>query len=478
MHSLHRRFGWLSLIAFVMLGWPALAFAQGKGHGVEVRAVSPLLEDTTPGRIVSSSFVVTNYSGQEQELRESLQLPEGWNALTPTNTFVLRDAESTTRLVAFQVPRKARAGPHDITYGVQALRDYAIEDAETVTVAVLPLTKLQLLIDEKPQSVISGERFEAKLRLINEGNGELRVRLEVRSQENYPAKIEPAQVTLPAGQSTPLLLTVQTNPKETRPRTLVVGIKARALEMEEGVGAASTTVAVEIIPRVSAKIDPYHRLPVDLTLRAGGEEGSLGAQVEIKGKGALDEEGARHVDFLLRAPSAHDMGSFSEADEYRIKYRDPRGEVRLGDQSYTLSRLTSSWSYGRGLGIDYHPPQQRASFGGYFLEKRWGAADRKEAGLYAGYRVNDKISTQVNFFRKQEDAYRERPATHDTITSLEAQLHPTPDMDLGLEYGTCDSAGRGDSGGDAYRVDLTGRPGRRCHYDLHLTHADPDYYGP
>jgi len=451
--------------------------AQGKGQGVEVRLVSPRLQDTEPGRILSFSFHITNYSGAQQEFQERLELPDGWQAIIPLATFVLRDGESITRLVALQVPPDARAGRYDVTYGVRGLRDYGLQDADTASVAVLPVTKLALLIEDKPERVIAGERIEAKLRLVNQGNNELKVALEVSSQENYPAQIEPAEVSVPAGGSVPLTLTVETDPKESRLRTLVIGVKARALEAEEGVGTAAATVTVEIIPRVTGELDIYHRLPVDLTLRLAGEEGNLRAQVALEGKGTLDEEGTRHVEFLLQAPDMDDAGPFSEPDLYRLRYRDPRVGLRLGDQNYELSRLTSSWSYGRGVGIDYHPPEQRGSVGGYFLNTRWGTPEREELGLYAGYRVNDKVSARLNFLREEEDASRDRPATHDTIVSLEAVAHPTRDMNLEAEYATCDSDGRGGSEDNAYRVSLNGRPRQKLYYDFYLIHGDPDYYG-
>lgn len=454
-----------------------LSLAQGKGQGVEVRALSPKLQDASPGQIVSLSFLVTNRSEQEEEFIESLRLPEGWRAVIPTGSLRLRPGEATTRLMAFQVPQGTPAGRYEITYGVRSQRDYAIQDADTVTIAVLPVTKLALLLEDKPESVIAGESYEIKLRLVNQSNVELRVKVEVSSEEKYPARVEPAEVTLAAGASVPLLVTVQTDPKELHPRTHYVQVKAQAVNAENGETSAGITVGVEIIPRVTGEFDVYHRLPAEITLRLCGEDRSAAVQVEARGAGSLDEAGTRRVEFLLRAPNTQAKGTLGLYDEYRLNYSSDDWDVRLGDQTYGLSRLTSYYRYGRGLGVDYHPPTDPMSFGVYYLDERRSRLDRREGGVYVARRVSDTVLTRFHFLRREGDAYLTRPGFADTLWSLEVQSRPREDMSLRLEYAYCDTDRDGGADGDAYRIESDGRLGERGYYQVAKFHADPDYYG-
>lgn len=461
----------------LLLCIPGMGPAQGKGQGVEVRAVSPKLQDAAPGHILTLSFLVSNRTDGEEEFLESLQLPEGWQVIVPAGSFRLRPSEATTRLMAFQVPRGVVAGHYEVTYGVRSQRDYAIQDADTVAVAVLPVTKLALLVEEKAESVIAGETYEIKLRLVNQSNVGLPIRLEVSSSENYPAEIEPEEATLAAGQSVPLSVTVQTDAQERRPRTHYVRVKAQAEEINNGETTAGITVGVEIIPRVTGELDMYHRLPAELTVRLAGEESSAGVQVELRGEGPLDEEKTKRLEFLFRGPDIQDKGPLGWRDEYYLSYFAPELDVRLGDQSYGLSRLTSYSRYGRGLGVDFHPPQEPTAGGAYYLDERWSRPDRQEGGLYVAHRVNARVLARLNFLRRERASGNDYVALDDTLWSVEAETKPREDMNLQVEYARCDSDRDQGGGEEAYRVEWDGRIGQRGYYRAAKFHADPDYYG-
>jgi len=465
---------WLILAAVCLLVSGG-AHGQGKGQGVQVRAVSRALQDIEPGRIVSPSFAVTNCGERTEEFVEILTLPAPWEPIIPATTFTLRPAETTTRIQAFQVPANAAAGRHEVTYGVRSQRDYAIQDAGTVLVLVLAATKLQLLVEEKPESVVAGETYQARLRLINQGNAELKLKLEATSEENCPATIEPAEATMSADQSVVVVLTVKTYGKEGRPRTSVVRVTAQGLKDDKT--RASVAVSVGIIPRLTEAPDLYHRLPAQARVLVPGGDGKAGLQAELSGRGTLDEAGTKAVDFLVRAPDAQSRGTFGWRDEYRLNYYTDDLEVRLGDQSYGLSRLTSYYRYGRGLGVGIHRPAGATAFGAYYVRGRWDLPGREEAGLYVSRRVTDRAQVQVNLLHKGEDAYGARPAAADTVWSVETRLRLTPDTSVQAEYGRADSNRDGGVSGDAYRVEGDGRLGRGGYWQLSRIHAGPDYYG-
>ena len=130
--------GLLACIAFL----PVALFAQGKGNGVEVRAVSATLVETEPGRIVSTSFLVTSKTDQEEGFIESLSLPADWQAIGPMISITIPPQEKQVRIVAFLTPANTSAGSYEITYSVRSQRDYGIQDSETIEVRVLQVSKL------------------------------------------------------------------------------------------------------------------------------------------------------------------------------------------------------------------------------------------------------------------------------------------------------------------------------------------------
>jgi len=454
-----------------------VALAQGKGNGVEVRAVSAPLQDTAPGRIISLSFLATNQTDRQEEFIESLDVPAGWQAIIPASSFELRPSEATTRMIALRVPISAAPERYEITYSVRSQRDYAIQDADTVAIVVLPVTKLALLVEGKPGAVIAGDEYQVKLRVINQGNAPLELKLTVQSKRNYPASLEPAEISLPAGQSEVVLVTVGTDANEARPGRHTIQVTADAEETTDGETRVGRAVGVDIIPRVTGKPDPYHRLPATLTLHGSGTEGEHGLQAELRGAGTLDEEGTQAIEFLLRAPDTQSRATFGRRDEYWLNYATDECEVRLGDQSFSLSRLTSSGTYGRGLGIGFHPPGEDIELGACYLRSRWGRPDMEQFGAYVGRRINDRLETRFNFSRKDYDAYGDRPALHDAVWSLEGEFQPSDKMNLEVEYGKSRSNRNEGVRDDAYRIELDGRLGWKGYYSLSRTHAGPDYYG-
>lgn len=469
---------------------PVTVIAQGKGNKVEVRSISPKLQESPPGSILSMSFIVTNRSDKDELFIERLQLPEGWQAVIPSGNFTLRPSESATRIIAFQIPRNQPAGRYEITYGVQSQRDYAIQDSDTVAVVVLPVTKLALLTEDKPESVIAGKMYKVKLRLINQSNVGLKANLEVKSTERYPAKIEPKEVTLPAGKSEPVAVTVETDRDERSRHTHYVHIKAQSDEIEKKGASTGITVGVEIIPQVSGELDIYHRLPAELTMRVSGEDNRAGMQMELRGEGTLDEEKKRHIEFLFRGPDTQDKGMFGQYDEYKLNYLTSDIDVRSGDQSYSLSPLTSYYHYGRGAGVDLHIQESPIGFGGYYLKERWRTPDLKESALYATGRITDSIQTRLNLLHKEIDAYENVRSIHDNIWSFETRYKLKEKMNIQMEYAYSDSDKRGwvkddvyrsDRGkrvkDDAYRIEWDGSIAKTGYYRVAKFHAEPDYYG-
>jgi len=443
---------------------------------VEVRAVSAKLLDTEPGGILSLSFRVTNNTTREEEFIESLKLPPNWQALVPPGSFTLPPSEAEARVVAFSVPRSAAAAYYEVAYSVRSQRDYGIQDADTVIVVVWPVGKIALLLEEKPDAVIAGQEYQAKLRLINQGNAAITLKLEVKSGEKYPAHIDPAEAALPAGEGRIVIVTVKTNKNENAPRRHFVHVKAQAVGVSGREGSAALAIGVDIIPRVTGKVDLRHRIPAELTLRANAEDGEVGLQAELSGSGTLDEAGTKEVDFLFRGPDTQDKGTFGLRDEYWLNYSTADFAVRLGDQSYGLSPLTGYYRYGRGLALSIHRPD-RLEFGAYYLTSRWERPQSEEAGAFVSSWLNDGLKLRLNFLHKERSALHNDKESDDRLCSLEATVKPRDDVNLHLEYARSRTNRGGGARDDAYRIEADGRAGKGTYYSFSKIHAGPDYYG-
>jgi hypothetical protein len=128
----------ITWILIILWCWfPLEAYAQGKRHGVEVRAVMPLLSKAEPGSTITASFLVTNTGAGVSTFIEEFQLPAGWIPVTPRYLpFFLNIREQQTRTIAFTVPADVVAGSYPIRYVVRSQSDPGITDSQSITVTV------------------------------------------------------------------------------------------------------------------------------------------------------------------------------------------------------------------------------------------------------------------------------------------------------------------------------------------------------
>jgi hypothetical protein len=448
---------------------------QSKGHGVEARAVSARVTDALPGEIVSFSFRVTSHAPGEEEFTESLRLPPGWQPIIPQGTFVLGKGQEQLRVVAFAVAQGAPEGRYEIAYTVRSVRDYAMRDAETVTVVVPTVGDLVLLVEEKPDTIVAGDEYEARLRLLNKGNATVGVTFQAKSEEKYPASVAPAEATLGPHTAEVVVLRVETDPAEARWTQHTVQVIARS-EAEGGMRAGAT-LSVEVVPKVTGKADLRQRVPGQLVLKAMGDGDGSAFQAELSGAGTLDEAGSRAIDFLLRAPDAGEIGVFGERDESRLSYTTPGFSVNVGDRSFALSRLTDYYRYGRGLEVCARPEDGGAEAGAFYVQSRWIRPQTHETGLHVGGSFGEGFQAKLNFLRKGQGGQGAEPGSNDELWSLECALKPWDQADVHLEYALSQSDRIGAGADHAYLVECTGALGDEAHYSLSKIHAGPDYYG-
>ena len=452
------------------------AYGQGKGYGVQVRLMSPPLVQVKPGEIVSATFVVENMTGREETFEESLVLPEGWHAITPSDIFTLQAGREAVRMLAFQVPNTAEAMDYRVTYSVRSKGDYAIRDEAALSVSVLSVGGMKLFLESAPDTVTAGQAYEIRTRLVNSGNNTLDVLISARSSSDYPLTLSAKEMTLKPGESAPISLSVKTPSKVLKSLNHIVTLEA--LSRKDPSVATSLSVKTEVLSQM-AKVDLYQRIPAMLTLRVLGqkdEDRSEGFDVELEGKGDLKEESSR-VEFLFRGPDTQDKGLYGERDEYYLNYSDPKFDFRVGDQSYGLSYLTSYSRYGRGLEAKYHPEKKNFNLGSYCLESRFGAPERDEQGIYVESRPSSDVKWKLNYLKRKQDSHDVTPNLKDDIYSIEGSFKPARDMNLDVEYAEGKRRdGTKELRGSAYDVNMSGNL-KKLRYSFSKTRAEPDFYG-
>lgn len=458
----------LIVVALYLFSASTALFAQSKGYGVEVRTASVGRFETVPGRILSASFLVTNRMSINDRFIESVNMPDDWQLVTPPSDFALDPQEGKVRILAFSIPANTPAGRYEMTYFVRN-RNALAQDTQTVSILILPVSKLEILAEDKPDVALAGDEYQVRARLVNRCNYKVKLAVEVKSGEKLPAKLDISEVYLNAGGSKVITASVKTDKKMTRRTTDFLQIQAKA---DGSRLSAGLSLAVEIVPRMTAKMDPYHKLPAKIQMVSTDERDGSGFQTEFSGAGKLNEFGEDSIDFLFRSSGAQNSSFYGAQDEYRFNYHSSAYDLMLGDQSYGLSHLTDFYHYGRGMGFQLRDGKE-FGYGANFIENRWDYPKVKESSFYVSRQINDKLKMKVNMLNKNRSS---APASTDNIWSLEAFAKPFKDANLLMELANCSSDRNGNSNDGAYQIGVDGKS-RGISYAFGKTHAGPDYFG-
>jgi hypothetical protein len=200
---------------------------QGKGYGVEVRLLSSKVVEIEPGKIVTTTFQITNKTDRDEDFFEHLNLPSDWQMITPLTPFKIRPQQRQVKIIAFSVSAASPGGRYELIYSVKSQRDYAIADSDTFTVVVLSKTKIEMHLEDQPQIVIAGDVFPLRVRLMNRGNTQKKLQLESKGNPDYPVKAEPSDMVLEGGKSQVVRLEVKTDEKLNRKITHILTLHAK-----------------------------------------------------------------------------------------------------------------------------------------------------------------------------------------------------------------------------------------------------------
>ena len=167
-----------SLLVLLLCCLPA-SLVRAEGRGAESRLTSAHLVEAKPGTIVTASILVANRSEAEAMYEEAFTIPPAWRLISPLESHLsLQPGEQKLRVIAFAIPATSPEGSFDLKYALTTSGHVSPAAISTLTVIVLPVVKLELLREDQTDTVIAGEIYEARLRLINRGNNKIRVSIE------------------------------------------------------------------------------------------------------------------------------------------------------------------------------------------------------------------------------------------------------------------------------------------------------------
>lgn len=440
----------------------------GHARGLESRALGSRIIAANPKSVVSATFEVTNSTDRRLECFPRTLLPQGWKLITPPNQFRLERNHTTVVLLSFFIPGDARADTYEIANIFSSVQDPSISTHQTITLRVLPVTGLKVKLIEAPQTVISGQDYSASFLVVNESNQEQHVALRVSSSNNFPFTADARGLTLCAGCTHVVRVSVQTRDTVSSGQKHRIECTAFIAGKEET--RASALSFVDIIPVRPGVTDRYFQVPAVLRLRQAldvdEKDTHAPFQAEVEGGGPLNEEGSRHIEFLFRGPDTLDTSAFGRRDAYYLRTWGDAYDLRLGDTWYSLSELTEQYLTARGAdaSVRYRGAQLRS----YYAESRWTSPRVTEEAAAVGY-AGDTGRFSINYLGKDREDFDER----DTLLTVSTGLKPVEGMDIYLEGG---SGRHLDETDNAYLAKLT-YAGSRLYSRVEYIYAEPDFPG-
>lgn len=350
------------LVTIIGLGLCAASGAEAQSARVERRG--PAEVPAQAGQAVTIPFRVTNLSGAVAAIPGQASLPGGWGS-TGGAARDLSPAESELRLLGVRVPAGTTAGRYVVRYAAGG-------GADSAAVVVAARRGVAVQPEGAASMTIAGDAYTVRFRVVNRGNVAERLVIRAVADGGSEARADSSDLLLPPAAEH--VVTVRGETDGRAPASLRRQITLRAMADTD---TASAHTVVTVVPRGAGRA-PRHGLPAELRVRAADSLGAAG--FAFQAGGTLDPGGRVRLD--VEARTADPAGApFRRQDEYRLRLESPGLSLRLGDDVFTLSRLTEPGRYAFGAGASVRRGLLNA--GGVVARDRRGDGRGGVAGGFA-----------------------------------------------------------------------------------------------
>lgn len=314
-----------------------------------------------PGGVFTAPFSVMNHSADSIQTTPVITLPKGWSIVNSMAPSVVAANGMELWLLSVSAPAAAPAGIYVLRAGMRA---GDVTATDSVIVAIAERRELDVRVMNAKTYVLSGDTYEANFVVRNKGNVASRISLHATSNHGAKPKLSAAQIDLAGGANTTVTVTVAI-PGDLS-HSVQELLELVAIDMNVDSVRAATSLETTVIPN-GADIPEFWTIPGSVSLRAAAP-GTGVSPIVASGSGRISQYSDINVDFSLRS-AAGPASIFGERDEYRFGIKNSRGGVRLGDDQYGFSLLTSSG--GQGTGGEVRGNFENYVSGAYVQRNRW-----------------------------------------------------------------------------------------------------------
>ncbi len=338
----------LHALTALVLGLTAGASAvhAQRGPGVTVQSARESKISVAPGAVVTTAFTVKNETKDSVVVEPILSLPKGWRTVMTAAPSIVGPGGSDLWLISVTTPVNAPTGryvvrlrlgvgaprvAHGSVWGIGTARD-------SVIVSVGERREVALRAGASPTFALGGDSYTAKFIVRNPGNVATRLSIRATSNQGASPKLSATRLDLQPGQTDTITATVAvpSNLSHSSQQLLEVVAIDQAVDSVR----ANASIETTLIPKMSDAPAAFWTIPGQMAFRAAAPGTGVSPFVAW-GSGVVGQHSDAIVDFSVRT-SAGPASIFGERDEYRLGLRNKHAGLRLGDDSYGFSLLTSS----------------------------------------------------------------------------------------------------------------------------------------
>ncbi len=384
----------LARLATAVIALHAMAaVARAQGGPLQLRSASTESARIEAGGVITAGFTVKNAGADSAHVQPTITVPRGWTVVMGSAPFTLAPGSTESWLVGVSVPGSATAGSY-IVLGDLVANGQAVSDS--IAVRVNEHRAIEVLSVDVPGWVLAGARYESRFLVRNRGNVASTIALTGSTSRGTHCDAMPSSLTLDPGASATVTVRVAIASALDRTTDDVLELTA--------VDKADDSVRVTASTRTTVVADQgtgrFATIPAMLSLRSiGGASGV--SPVALSGAGLLADNRTA-VDFSLQAPVGNQSPyGFGERDEYRANFKNDRYSLKLGDNAYGFSELTSSGMM--GTGAQFQGTSGGFSAGAYAQHLRWIPGSNAEEGVFIGTAQDSINRVSTTFVERQSD---------------------------------------------------------------------------
>jgi hypothetical protein len=336
------------------------------------------------------------------------------------------------------VPSNALAQfPYQLSVSVVSQTDSKIRDKVTVTVNILPHSRLKIIGPPLGKKGNVGQSISYTFTVINMGNTKDKIRIFASSAHKEKVDLSKDEIDLDIGGQEEIVVTVHIPLDVSTGTSHVLTVRAMSILFKEGI-SDQTIVSTPIQEARGVKREGFYKtLPsqIGFYLSGFGTGNPIGSQVDFYTGGYLDD---RHwMNFRYQGPYYKNKENYRGFSEEKNTF-NAGGEVwdiSLGDTTVSLSELTVSSLSEEGVKLGLRTDKVNAMY--FNLEEKGRSFKEDLSGGKIAAKIGNNTQVGVNYFQSDEDQIdlsATRTAEEKEILSLSTQYKLNNFVLLG-EYG-------------------------------------------